>query len=82
MKRTVSVARTSKAYAVCVENASNPESLQVRKLYQVLADADAAKHGYLRVVDESGESYLYPEGYFVPVTLARPLPKTAQKTFA
>jgi hypothetical protein len=64
-----------------VENVSNPESLKIRKLYRVLADADAAPHGYLRVVDESGESYLYPGRYFVPVTLARPLPRAARKAF-
>jgi hypothetical protein len=66
---------------MCVDNNSNPESLEVRKIYRVLSDADAAEHGYLRVVDESGESYLYPQRYFIGVTLPRPLPRTARKAF-
>jgi len=70
------------AYVMCVENESNPESLQVRKIYRTLPDADAAEHDYLRVVDESGESYLYPHRYFIAVTLPRRLPKTARAVFA
>jgi hypothetical protein len=46
-----------------------------RKLYQVVADESAAKHHQLRVIDESGEDYLYPEEYFVPVQL----PQAAKK---
>ena len=52
---------------MCVDNESNPESLELRKIYRVMPDADAAKHGYVRVVDESGEGYLYPEKYFIRV---------------
>ena len=55
-------------YAVCVRN-EDCEDLETRKVYRVLADRRAAKDGYLRVVDESGEDYLYPESYFVPVRL-------------
>jgi hypothetical protein len=51
-----------------VNNKDYPASLELRKPYQVVAaDEAAAKHHQLRVIDESGEDYLYPEEYFVPV---------------
>jgi hypothetical protein len=49
-----------KSYALCIEN-KECEDLEKRKIYAVLADNEAAKEGYLRIVDESGEDYLYPE---------------------
>ena len=57
-------------FAICIRN-DGCEDLEVRKVYHVLADASAAKHGYIRVVDESGEDYLYPATYFLVVELAR-----------
>ncbi len=60
--------RTQEQFALCVENKAC-EDLEKRKIYQVLPDEDAEKEGYLRIVDESGEDYLYPESYFVLVTL-------------
>jgi hypothetical protein len=71
----------SGTYVMCVDCGSNPESLEVRKIYRVVPDSDAAGHGLLRVIDESGESYLYPKSLFIPVTLPRPLPRTARKAF-
>ena len=79
--RTARRTRPRIRYVMCVDNESNPESLELRKIYRVLPDADAAQHGYFRVVDESGQGYLYPGRYFIPVTLPRPLPKTARKAF-
>lgn len=67
---------------MCVDNESNPESLELRKIYRAVPDADAAKHGYVRVVDESGEGYLYPQRYFIRVVLPRALSRTARKAFA
>jgi hypothetical protein len=61
-------------YALCVEN-KDSEDLEKRKIYRVIPDKEAAKEGYLRVVDESGEDYLYPESYFVIVQL----PKKAEE---
>ena len=55
--------------AICLRNESYEVSLERRKLYRVLQDADATSHGQLRVIDESGEDYLYPERYFIPVQL-------------
>jgi hypothetical protein len=45
---------------ICILNRGYEVSLEPRKVYEVLRDPDAAKHGQLRVVDESGEDYLYP----------------------
>ena len=57
-------------FMLCIEN-RDCEDLERRKLYQVLPDDGASKEGYLRVIDESGEGYLYPESYFVPVQVPR-----------
>lgn len=55
-------------FVICIRN-DGCDDLEPRKLYQVLPDAAAAAEGYLRVVDESGEDYLYPADYFVSVEL-------------
>ena len=57
-----------KGFAICVEN-RGAEDLDIRKVYRVLSDKDATATGYVRVVDESGEDYLYPAHYFVFVEL-------------
>ena len=62
------VQQTSSSFALCVED-GGMEDLEARKLYQVLPDRDAAREGYIRVVDESGEDYMYPSDLFVPVRL-------------
>ena len=56
-------------FALCLQNKGYPASLEVGKLYRVVPDQDAAAHGYLRIVDESGEDYLYSAKRFVPVEL-------------
>ena len=61
---------TEQRFALCIEN-SDCEDLEKRKIYQVLPDDEAEKEGYLRVIDESGEDYLYPQSYFVFVQLPR-----------
>ena len=61
--------RVEPQFVVCVKNRQYDASLELRKLYQVLPDDDGAKHKQLRVIDESGEDYLYPEDYFIPVHL-------------
>ncbi|MDE0324311.1 MAG: type II toxin-antitoxin system HicB family antitoxin [Candidatus Poribacteria bacterium] len=57
-------------FALCIENKSC-EDIEKRKFYQILPDEEAAREGYLRVVDESQEDYLYPESYFIFVELPR-----------
>lgn len=55
-------------FALCVEN-KDSEDLEKRKIYVLVPDEDAEKDGYFRVVDESGEDYLYPSSYFILVEL-------------
>ncbi len=55
----------ARRFAVCVQNKGYEASLERNKLYRVLADADAAQDGDVRIVDESGEDYLYPASWFV-----------------
>ena len=54
-------------YLLCIQNDAYPASLEVRKVYRVLPDDSAAGLSMVRIVDESGEDYLYPEDYFVPI---------------
>ncbi len=62
-------------FAVCIKNRGYAASLEVGKLYRVLPDEDAEKHGYLRIVDESGEAYGYAANRFFAIDLPRPLEK-------
>lgn len=63
------VQQGSSSFALCVED-GGMEDLEARKLYQILPDREAAREGYIRVVDESGEDYMYPSDLFVPVKLS------------
>ena len=54
-------------FVVCVRNDENPAALKLRKTYEVIPDGKAAANHLIRVVDELGEDYLYPEDYFVAV---------------
>ena len=59
----------AKKLVVCVENDGYPASLEKRKIYVALRDAAADKHAMLRIVDESGEDYLYPKAFFRSIAL-------------
>lgn len=63
-------------FAVCVNNVEYPASLELHKIYRILPDEDAEADGDLRVVDESGEDYLYPAEYFVLVELPQVVEKS------
>lgn len=65
-------------FVVCVNNEDYPASLELRKIYQVIPDTHAAEHLLIRVIDESGEDYLYPADCFVPIEL----PQAVEKAFA
>ena len=56
-------------FALCVKNEDYPISLEIGKIYRVVPDTEAEEHDLLRIIDESGEDYLYPAEYFVPVEL-------------
>ncbi len=64
-------------FAVCVSNVGYPASLELHKIYRMLIDEDAEAEGDLRVIDESGEDYLYPAKRFVLVDL----PQAVQRSF-
>ena len=65
-------------WVMCVDNADYPASLELRKVYRVVADRSAAALKMIRVIDESGEDYLYPRASFVPVQV----PLKARTLFA
>jgi hypothetical protein len=55
-------------FVICVRNGDS-DDLELRKVYQVIPDRSAEREGLMRIVDESGEDYLYPTDYFAPVKL-------------
>ena len=67
-----------KKYVVCIRNDGYGASLEARKIYQVVTDKAAAARGYLRIIDESGEDYLFPSDRFVAIDV----PQAARQAFA
>jgi hypothetical protein len=65
-------------YAICINDGGYVDDLKVRTVYRVLPDASAARSRYLRIVDETGEDYLYPAAYFVLIEV----PRQAKQAFA
>jgi hypothetical protein len=65
--------RNEPSFVVCVSNQGFPAALEVRKIYEAVADPVATARHYLRIVDESGEDYLYPESLFAPIDLPESL---------
>ena len=63
----------SKQFVVCIANEGYPASLEKRKIYVELRDPVAQKHNLVRIVDESGEDYLYPKALFRPIDLPQSL---------
>jgi hypothetical protein len=74
----ISIDPVGHQYVLCVKHRGYAASLQRRKVYRRLNDARASKHGLIRVVDESGQDYLYPSNYFVSIAV----PKTARRALA
>ena len=64
---------TVKQFVVCLKNKGYEVSLERRKIYQVLPDPAAQKRRQLRVIDESGEDYLFPKSFFAPIELSQPV---------
>ena len=65
----------AKQLVVCVNNEGYSASLEKRKIYVALRDVSAEKHGLLRIVDESGDDYLYPKGFFRSIALPQAVRK-------
>ena len=66
-------------FVICIDNKGYKASLEKRKIYVSLADATALKHGQVRVIDESGEDYLFPKSLFLPITVPASLRKAILK---
>ncbi len=60
-------------FVICVENRGYAASLELHKIYLAVPDAEAAAHGQVRIIDESGEDYLYPGKYFISIRLPKPV---------
>ena len=60
-------------FVVCIKNTDYSASLEIRKIYQVVPDSQANNHHQIRVIDESGEDYLYPSDYFMALELSEPV---------
>jgi len=67
------MAKATKRLVICVDNSGYEVSLERRKIYVALPDSRAEKLGQIRVIDESGENYLYPAESFVALTLPQPI---------
>lgn len=63
-------------FVVCINNSDYPASLELHKIYRVIADKEAEDEGDIRVIDESGEDYIYPSSYFVPIQV----PQTVEES--
>ncbi len=57
-------------FVICIDNSNYPTSLEQRKIYESVADSDAETHGQIRIIDESGDDYLYPSECFVEADLS------------
>ncbi|HLA05754.1 MAG TPA: hypothetical protein VJZ16_07235 [Syntrophales bacterium] len=77
MKTTKSTPR----FAICVDNSEYPASLELHKIYRVLPDKDAQADGDMRIIDESGEDYLFPADYFIPIDLPQAIIRALNKSF-
>jgi hypothetical protein len=71
--------REHEQFVVCIDNTDYLASLELHKIYRVLRDEDAASDGDLRVIDESGEDYLYSADRFVPISLPEAVQKSLLK---
>lgn len=69
-------------FVICLNNTGYPASLERHKLYQMIPDDEAASDGDLRIIDESGEDYLYPAEYFLVVDFPDITEHVLQESFA
>jgi hypothetical protein len=65
--------KTPSEFVVCINNTHYPASLELHKIYRLLLDKNAAEEGDIRIIDESGEDYLYPSSYFVHIQVPQTL---------
>ena len=64
-------------YVICIKNKGYEASLELKKIYQIIDDAVGRRHSQIRVIDESGEDYLYPKDFFAKIKV----PKAVKQAF-
>jgi hypothetical protein len=69
-------------FAICIDNSNYPAALELHKVYRVVTDEDAERDGDLRIIDESGEDYLYPTDYFLQVDFPSNVSATLDRSIA
>ncbi len=69
-KSTWSKKAMKQKFLLCIDNEGYEASLEIRKLYETIPDKEAERHKQVRIIDESGEDYLYPSRFFAPVKLS------------
>ena len=69
------MSKSPRQFVVCIKNDGYSVSLEKRKIYLALRDPAAEKHGQLRVIDESGDDYLFPKAFFRTIALPQSLKK-------
>ncbi len=74
--------KSASQFAICVDNSGYPVSLELHKIYRVILDEDAVLDGDLRIIDESGEDYLYPASYFVLINLPHDTERLLRDSFS
>ncbi len=74
--------KTSPHFVICIDNSEYPASLELHKIYRVLPDKDAQADGDMRIIDESGEDYLFPANYFIPIELPQTVIRVLNKSNA
>ncbi len=74
------MSKTRNKLVICIDNTGYHAALERRKIYECLPDSEAAKRKTLRIIDESGEDYLYPESMFVPASLPEAVRRAILKT--
>jgi hypothetical protein len=68
-------------FAICINNSEYPASLELHKIYRILPDKTAQADGDLRIIDESGDDYLFPANYFIPIELPQTVVRVLNKSF-
>src|SRR5919198_2517704 len=71
----------SSPFVICVDDSEYPASLELHKIYRMIPDKGAQADGDLRIIDESGEDYLFPADYFIPIDLPQTIVRALNKPF-
>jgi len=79
--KTMKTTKSTTRFVICVNNSEYPASLELFKIYRVIPDKKAQADDDMRIIDESGEDYLFPADYFIPINLPRTVVRVLNKSF-